>query len=138
MKLEVGKRYITRNGECVKVLRQVANPDYPFVVQTKSGEEQYGIEGNFDKFEESQLDIIREADTIQPTATLPVSPSRCIARYCQNDASDGELCQSCRFAVQNGKSLPSAPKETAPVEPEPKIVTLRGGGYEVTLREITS
>jgi len=144
MRLEVGKRYILRNGECVKVIREVANPDYPYVVNTKAGEEMYGHEGNFDKYEESLLDIIREAD-IQPppppvTVTPPPPTARiCIARYCQNDAVDGELCPSCRFAVMNGKSLPGpgVQKETAP-EPEPQTITLRGGGYEVTLRQITS
>lgn len=146
MKLEIGKRYITRNGECVKVIRKVANPDYPFVAQTKSGEEQWGENGNFEKYSESMMDIIREADVVLPPTAIPTPPPPpaptariCIARYCRNDAQDGELCPSCRFAVMNGKGLPGpsdTPEKPEGTKAEQETVILSGAGWEVTLRKL--
>jgi hypothetical protein len=134
MILEVGKQYFTRIGERVTVLRKVANPDYPMVVQTIKGEEMFTMEGHFDKFEDSQMDIVRPACPPLPTVVAAAQqPTPCLSRYCTNDADGGELCETCRFLVRSGKSLPKPHAEH-----EPKVINFSGEGWEVTLREITS
>jgi hypothetical protein len=135
MKIELGCQYITRNGERVTTLRQVNNPDYPIIVQTMNGEEMYTLDGRFDKFEDSMMDIVRPAGPPPPPPTVMAAPppTPCLSRYCTNDASGGELCETCRFLVRSGKSLPRPH-----VEHEPKVINFSGEGWEVTLREITS
>jgi hypothetical protein len=133
MILEVGKQYFTRIGERVTVLRKVANPDYPMVVQTIKGEEMYTHDGHFDKFEDSQMDVVRPAcPPPLPTVAAAQPPTSCLARYCTNDASGGELCDVCRFLVQSGKSLPRPN-----VEHDPQIITLTGDGWEAVVRKVT-
>jgi hypothetical protein len=136
MKIEIGCQYFTRNGERVTALRQVANPNYPIIVQTLNGEEMYTPDGRFDKFEDTLMDIVRPAcPPPLPTvvAAQPPTPTSCLSRYCTNDADGGELCETCRFLVRSGKSLPKPHAEH-----EPKVINFSGEGWEVTLREITS
>jgi hypothetical protein len=143
VKIEVGLQYFTRNGERVTALRKVANPNYPIIVQTLNGEEMYTIDGRFDKFEDSLMDIVRPVGppplptvVVSEQPTTPESspsPSPCLARYCTNDSSGGELCETCRFLVRSGKSLPKPH-----VEHEPKVLNFSGEGWEVTMREIIS
>jgi len=135
--LEVGKSYYLTNGERVTVFRKVNNPDYPFVVQTSGGEEQYTADGHFQAFEDSAMDIISET----PPLPKPAAPATvCIAKYCSNQsAPESELCPRCRNAIVIGKSLPGPSVAKQPTAPsEPSVVTLTGEGWEVTLRKITS
>lgn len=139
--LEVGKSYYLTNGERVTVLRKVNNPDYPFIVQTSHGEQQYTADGQFQVFEDSPMDIVSETPPLPKLPPKQTEVKVCIAKYCsaQADLAAGsELCPRCRNAVVLGKNLPG-PQALPPVAPlEPQVVTLTGEGWEVTLRKITS
>ncbi len=139
MRLEVGKQYFLRNGERVTVLRRVDNPDYPFVVRTSSGEEQYTPEGHFQVFEESPQDVVggAEMDEIPPPPPKKAPQTivykvKCLARYC-NEQTDSVMCPRCYSAVKLGKRLPGEPTVAAK---EPKVVELMGQGLIVTIREV--
>ncbi len=140
MRLEVGKQYFLRNGERVTVLRRVDNPDYPFVVKTSAGEEQYTPEGHYQVFEESPQDIVGGAEIDEVPPPPPVTRKampivykiKCLARYC-NEQTDAVLCPRCYSAVKLGKRLPGEPALAAK---EPKVVELMGQGLIVTIREV--
>ena len=133
--LQCGKQYFLKNSERVTVLRRVANPDYPFVVQTSSGEEQYTADGHFQAFESSPQDILMEAPPI-PVAKETVV-TKCLARYCTNTTEE-MLCKRCYTAIELGKNLPKAGAVEEQEEPPlQETVTLRGGGYEIQLKKIT-
>lgn len=141
--LEVGKSYFLTNGERVTVLRKVDNPEYPFIVMTSQGEQQYTAKGGFQYFEETPMDIVSETPPLPTPKPAPVQveaePKVCIAKYCTNQATESELCPRCRNAVVLGKNLPGPAQAQPPAAPkEPQVVTLTGEGWEVTLRKITS
>jgi hypothetical protein len=129
VKIEVGLQYFTRSGERVTALRQVDNPDYPIIAQTANGEEMYTLDGRFDKFEDSMMDLVRPAvervpPPPPPPPVIPVQQNQpCLARYCTNDAFGGELCETCIFLLRSGKSIPKPH-----VEHEPKVLKFQGEG----------
>ena len=64
MKLEVGKKYVTRNGQVVRILATDFNAPFPIVGAVLWGKNEfiqmYMANGNHNTREESNLDIVSE------------------------------------------------------------------------------
>ena len=70
LKLEVGKSYINRKGEEVRIIEKRVVGEYPYQFKGSNGE-WYAESGRFDYYEEVDIDLIEELPETRHTFAIP-------------------------------------------------------------------
>jgi NTP pyrophosphatase (non-canonical NTP hydrolase) len=124
MKLEVGKRYLTRDGRATTPLREHAHEDFPFIAEMEPhGAECWTADGRYfsDSPNTYPEDLVAELPELQ-LATIPVVVA----------GPEGIASSGCDFVVEH-------PGGSVLVEAvEPRVSSSFVPGYAVTINELAA